>query len=158
MKVKRAQRRSEAIRLRLAGMSFEAIGKQLGITRPGAHKMVRLELEKQAEENKLNVEQLRALEIGRVNLIQQIAWKQIVDAQNANQEPPADAQNRILKCVEIRSRLQGLEQGVTIIEKDLVVIGVSPWSLLYADNAAHPAEIEATVSGGTDGLLEGPDK
>lgn len=61
-----AQRRSEAVRLRLAGATLEEIADKLGVTPPAVGKMLRRAITLWQQETEADVSELRALQYARL--------------------------------------------------------------------------------------------
>jgi hypothetical protein len=68
-KINVAIRRREAIKLRLAGMTFDEIGARLTCSAPYAYRMVSAELERMAAEAHENTAALRELEAARLDAV-----------------------------------------------------------------------------------------
>lgn len=62
-------RRKTALELRIEGLTFEAIGARMKITRQGAHKLVMTELAALAQENREAAEHLRDVEMERCHFV-----------------------------------------------------------------------------------------
>lgn len=62
-------RRKSALALRVEGLTFEAIGEKLGVTRQAAHKLVAQELAAVAAENREAAEHLRDVELERCQFV-----------------------------------------------------------------------------------------
>ena len=72
---KEATRRSEALALRLAGLSYEAIGDRLGISRQAAQDMIGRSLERAEAQG---VSALRAEENARLDRAQMAIWGDVI--------------------------------------------------------------------------------
>ena len=97
-----SDRRTKAVRLAASGMDYTQIAQQLGYhDRSGAFKAIRGALAaRQAEA----VDELRALEIDRLDRLQASVW----DAALEGDIPSVD---RVLKVIAARVRLLGLDQN-----------------------------------------------
>lgn len=71
-----AMRRVQAMRLRVAGLTYEQIGERLGITSSGALALVKRTLER--AEN-VNVQQERELENQRLDVAQSVIWARVLE-------------------------------------------------------------------------------
>lgn len=124
-KAKAAQRRVEAVNLRAAGATFDAIGKQLGISMQGAHQLVKSALKSLAKEETMGAERLRALELRRIDSMLAGLWNDLYvrevritkDAQGAEArtehittEVKPEIGRLLLKCITRRCALLGLDQ------------------------------------------------
>jgi len=88
--------------MRKASMTFEAIGERLGITRVGASKAVRRALAAHLELTRASAEELRGLELARLDALQAAWWSRALDGD-------VGAGRLVLRAMEQRSRLLGLE-------------------------------------------------
>ena len=96
-----AERRTQAVRLAAAGMDYTQIAQQLGYhDRSGAHKAIRGALAAQQAEA---VDELRALELERLDRLQASVWDAAVEGDIASVD-------RVLKVIAARVRLLGLDQ------------------------------------------------
>ena len=96
-----SERRTKAVRLAASGMDYTQIAQRLGYHyRSGAFKAIRGALAAQQAEA---VDELRALEIERLDALQRSCW----DSAIAGDIPAVD---RCLKVIAARVRLLGLDQ------------------------------------------------
>lgn len=95
------ERRTEAVRLAASGMGYSQIAERLGFhDRSGAHKAIRGALAaRQAEA----VDELRALEIERLDALQRACWDAALEGDIASVD-------RVLKVIAARVKLLGLDQ------------------------------------------------
>jgi hypothetical protein len=98
--VQSAERRRQAVGLRLAGASYESIGHGLGISKQAAHKLVMGALEELAKRTAEDVAEMRQLELGRIDEILLALW--------TNRRDPRTA-DTILRAMDRRARLLGLD-------------------------------------------------
>lgn len=103
-KSKDATRRTEALALRMAGLSFEAIGERLGIGMSGARDLVNRTLER--AENRL-VEQERDLENQRLDRAQAAIWSKVLDGD-------LKAVDSFLKLSARRAKMNGLDAPIKV--------------------------------------------
>lgn len=97
-------RRVEALSLRLAGLSFEQIGKRLGISSDGAEEMIHRSLSR--AENR-QVEAMRELEGQRLDRVQAAIWTEALNGD-------LKAVSAFLRLSERRARLYGLDAPTKI--------------------------------------------
>lgn len=97
-KDKQAQRRTEALSLRMAGLTYQQIGERLGISPDGARDLVQRTLHR-AEMR--SVESLRELENTRLDRIQAGLWTKAL-------EGDVQAVDAILRISAQRAKLNGL--------------------------------------------------
>jgi DNA-binding CsgD family transcriptional regulator len=74
VKIRASARRAQAVKLRLAGLTFREIGQELGIARQSAHQLVRGALDELAAETREDGRRLRALELERLAALQRALW------------------------------------------------------------------------------------
>jgi hypothetical protein len=132
-------RKARAVELRLAGLEYEDIAKQVGYTNKGtAWRTVTKALRERVDDA---VEELRALEMARLDALQAALWDQAM----AGDTRSADA---ILRIIDRRVRLLGLDQ-VAVKEEFPRTVVVDP-----ADLARWGIEAtkEATVGCSATGL------
>ena len=71
--ISQAQRREEALQLRLMGLTFEQIGARLGIKRPSAYALVKKAIESRSAENWERIEEMRQEEVERLRAMLTVA-------------------------------------------------------------------------------------
>lgn len=98
-----ATRREQAMELRLAGKTYEQIGAAMGITRQAAHELVMKSLEDTLKTTAEDAEQVRAIEVQRLDAVLAELWPNRGDPQVAG---------AIFKAMERRSKLLGLDAAV----------------------------------------------
>jgi hypothetical protein len=97
------ERRRQAVDLRRRGLTFEAIGKEMGgITAQAAHALVTRALEEFRTDTAEAVEDHRKLELARLERIVEIMWPQV-------EEGRGDAVDRVLKVAQRKAALLGLD-------------------------------------------------
>jgi hypothetical protein len=79
-RVKAAERRAAAVELRVAGLTFDAIGKQLGITRQSVQKHLDAVLDAHAATISEHTDRLRALESHRLDVAAAAIWPRVLAA------------------------------------------------------------------------------
>lgn len=119
-----AERRVNALNLRKSGASFRQIGDQLGVDAATAYRDVQRALADLAKEQRESAEQLRQLELERLDALQIALW---VQARQGNQ----GAVDRVLRIMERRARLLGLDAPT----KADITSGGQPliFKVVYAD-------------------------
>lgn len=95
----REARRIEAMSLKLAGASYEAIGERLGIAPQSVRALITRNLER--ADNRL-VEEMRAIENARLDRAQAAIWKKVLDGD-------LDAVRTYLQISARRAKMNGLD-------------------------------------------------
>lgn len=95
-------RRLQAVQLRRNGATFDAIGKAIGISTARAHKIVTEELDRSAKQLNNETEQLRQLEVMRLERL-------LVSISTAITNGQLGAVDKAIKISERLSKLQGLD-------------------------------------------------
>jgi len=117
------EREVEALNLRKSGATYDQIGKALGITTQGAYKAIIRSLKRLNEQNSESSEELRRLEIERLDRMLVAIWPQVL---NGNQ----GAVDRAIKISERRAKLLGLDAptraDITSNSDKITPIGVVP--------------------------------
>ncbi len=102
-KITAAERRAQAFELRKAGLSYQKIGDQLGITRQSAHGLVTTALRKLNEKTAEDAAELTRLELERLDDCQAIV---VHEMRTGNRLGAVD---RLLRIQELRAKLLGLD-------------------------------------------------
>lgn len=97
-----AERRKQAVALRIAGATFEQIGERLGITKQAAFDTVSKALEDTRATTAESAETLRQMELQRLDALQTALWSDAVKGD-------VQAVDRVLKVMLRRSQLIGLD-------------------------------------------------
>jgi hypothetical protein len=113
VKCKTATLEAECLRLRLAGYSHREIAAQLGVAPSSAYKRVRHALDEINKTNLESAEQLRALELLRLDELLNALWDTAIAGD-------LRAVDRVLKVMERRAKLLGLDAPVKV-ETDGVI-------------------------------------
>lgn len=92
-------RRTEAMNLRLAGFSYEAIAERLGVSESAVHGLIGRTLEKAVN---YSVEQLREVENARLDRAQAAIWTKVLNGDEK-------AIDSFLRISQRRARLNGLD-------------------------------------------------
>ncbi|APZ43848.1 hypothetical protein [Acidihalobacter ferrooxydans] len=95
-------RRKEAVKLRLAGLSYRQIGDRLGISHVAALNHVRAVLDELRSETAETAEQIRRIELERLDCATALAMRMIDRGELAGID-------RLIKIQERRARLLGLD-------------------------------------------------
>lgn len=94
------QREGQALELRRAGLTYDAIAERLGFAnKGGAYKAVKRALQRTLQEP---ADELRALEVDRLDRLQAAIWPKAMRGDTA-------AVDRVLRIAERRARLLGLD-------------------------------------------------
>lgn len=96
-----------AFEMRKQGYTFQQIADSLGVTDLGAHKMVMRTLERLATQTAETAEQVRAMEIERLNELWRHAWEQVENGELRAIDVCLNIQNR-------RARLMGLDAATKV--------------------------------------------
>lgn len=97
-------RRVEAMTYRLAGLTFEQIGRRMGISESGAADLVRRSL---SRAETMTAGQLRQLENQRLDALQSVIW---TDALRGDQKAIAT----VLKIMNDRRKMNGLDEATKL--------------------------------------------
>jgi VIT1/CCC1 family predicted Fe2+/Mn2+ transporter len=101
-RVHAAERRIEAVAYGTAGATYEQIGERLGCSRAVAHKLVTQELSRIREETAEQADELRTLELSRLDAL----WMRAFDAVRSGNVRAID---QCIRVMERRARLAGLD-------------------------------------------------
>jgi hypothetical protein len=97
------EERLDALHMRKAGLSYTQIGRQLGMTKAGAHKLVKTALEELRSATTEAAADVIQLELERLDAMLMGLWAPATRGDGG-------AVDRVLKIMERRSRLLGLDQ------------------------------------------------
>ena len=97
-----AERALQAMELRKHGFTYDAIGKEIGVTRQRAYQIVKNELEALREECSEIAEDIVKIELERLDIMLVGAWPNATTGD-------VTAIDRVLKIMERRARLLGLD-------------------------------------------------
>lgn len=100
--VKAKEREKQVLALRKAGFSYEVIGKQVGLSRAGAYKAVKRHMEKIDAECTDLADDVRQLELQRLDEITSTIWPYVIQGQTQYID-------RILKVMDRRARYLGID-------------------------------------------------
>lgn len=106
--IKSGQQRVEALKLRIAGLSYRKIAKEVGVSVGMAHRYVTEALEEIRHDISEKADELRTLELERMDSMLAAIWPLIIEAQGED-GPNLAAVDRILRIMERRSKLVGLD-------------------------------------------------
>lgn len=101
-KVTTAERRRQAVNLRMGGKTFEEIGQVLGITKQSAYGLVVTALDHITAETAESAEQLRRLELERLDFMRNAIWGSVIKGD-------MQAVDRALRIGKRVSELLGLD-------------------------------------------------
>ena len=108
-KVSRAAMAENALRLRMAGLSFPAIGRQLKVSDRAASKMVARAMAALRERTLEAAEEYRDLEMARLDALTAAWWQRAMGTPNSPAEP--EAARIVRDCIVLRMRLMGVGPG-----------------------------------------------
>ena len=97
-----AERAKQAVSLRIAGATFAQIGERLGVSTQAAHKMVVKHLEETRRLTAESAEQLRDMELKRLDAMQAALWP---DAMRGDEQKV----DRVIRIMGRRAALLGLD-------------------------------------------------
>lgn len=142
------QRREQALALRIQGLGYRQIGEALGVSRHTAYTDVSEAL---ADIPKANAEELRRLELARLEEAQRVLDEIIRDPNSSRAEVRKTVETMV-RVSERRSNLLGLNAPTRSMswihqEIDLPDRSTSEALLSSADGALLAAQVEAFVSG-----------
>ena len=106
-KIRSLERRRQAIELRREGRTYREIAEVMGISRARANKIVTEELEQIAKELLDEAKQFRALELERLEVVNQRLWAYV-------HAGSLDAIDRFLRLSARRSALLGLDSPTKV--------------------------------------------
>lgn len=101
-RVKAAERTRQAIALKKAGLSLEAIGQRLGISKAAAGKALHRGLAELRAETLVDAEELRAIEAARLDQAQAAIWPRVLQGNDG-------AIDRFVRLSQRRAALLGLD-------------------------------------------------
>lgn len=99
--------RQKALAMRIAGASYQQIGAALHITDTSAHRHVQKALERIDSKTAELAEQVRAMELKRLDALMVGIWKEAVGPDGTMGDPKAV--ETVLKVMDRRARLLGLD-------------------------------------------------
>jgi DNA-binding CsgD family transcriptional regulator len=152
-----AERQRRALELRKGGASLRAIGDALGCSYETARGDIAAALADLAAETRAEAEQLRALEVERLNAVMLGHWRA------ATTGGDADAARIVLRCIEQRVKLLGLAVQPDAPDLGALLEFVLRWNdgRTIIDVAPHGggdaagAAPGADAGGGAPGALQG---
>jgi hypothetical protein len=97
-----AQRHTEALQLRLAGLTYRQIGERLGYTEQRAHRVVTEELARLNAERAEQAAEVTRLELERLDALLAVVWPKA-------ERGEMGALDRVLAIMNRRARLLGLD-------------------------------------------------
>lgn len=145
------ERRLQAMKMRLEGNTWEAVAKALGV----AARTCRIDVEKlmaeyMREHEAETIPRLRAKEEQRLDLILVQAYKIMND--NPGTEKALKAMDRVLRAVNIRSQLLGLNAPVEVHVTEVTQMDLELRELLQTAQAANEKTRQQLLAGeGGDG-------
>jgi hypothetical protein len=101
-KVRGREREDQSLNFRKAGMTYEQIGTQLGITRQAAHSAVTRALTRIAQHTNESAEQMRTLELERLDRMLAAIWSMVLNGSTYHIDTA-------LRIMARRAKLMGLD-------------------------------------------------
>ena len=114
-----AARRKRALELRIQGKSLAVIAEELGISVPAVSKLIRTAMEATAKEIAGNADELRALEVERIDRLLDSLWERATESHEAYNPiaeemetvcPELGAVDRVVRLMERRAKLLGIDK------------------------------------------------
>ena len=99
-------RRARAVELRITGHTYQDIGGLMGITRQGAHELVRHELSNMVDVTREQIAGERQLEVARIEVMVKKIWPRAFPDDGSIDY---DGVRSLLRCMERKQKLLGLE-------------------------------------------------
>lgn len=156
---KLAVRRSDALELRVRGWSYRAIGKELGVSGKTAFGYVAKELEDLAADTLENVEEVRRIELERIDAATDVCMRFLTDSTEHEDDPVKSRElrlkaiDRLAKMNERRSKLLGLEAPQEI--HSTITDDVSPQDIRAALKTRFGANVAPEIA--DDEASDNPD-
>lgn len=117
-------RRVKAFELRKAGASYRAIGAALGVSEATAHRDIHAVLKRLAKQQEGHAEEYRQLELERLDALIASVWSQARGDKKKNIPPDLAAMDRLMRLMQQRARLMGLELQAEDRKETEVVVRV----------------------------------
>lgn len=155
--------RKSALQLRIEGLTFEAIGQKLGITRQAAHQQVSAQMAAVAAETRALATQALSLELERVDYVLRSLAPKVAKGDSK-------AATAYLRAMDRRAKLLGLDAptradttvsgpGGTPVEVSVAVADPTALHARLAATAARAARgVDPGAAGGDDGDGAGGDR
>jgi hypothetical protein len=131
--VKALARQRQALELRMAGIEYASIAKELGYKNPScAHKAVKTALKRTLQEP---ADELRNLELRRLDSLTFALW---AAGKSGNQ----GAIDRILRLMERRAKLLGLDKSVPIdMTVESIAMTMAEWRAKQAERQSQTEQV-----------------
>jgi hypothetical protein len=142
-RIKAVQRRTEAVELRVAGLTYREIGERLQCSTAMAHKIVTEELQRLTRERAQAAGTLSQLENERLDRLHTALWPQAAAGD-------MDAVNTILRLMNRRAKLLGLDVPATL-GVNVNRLPTVPLTVVEEVVSNEPA-VEGAVAQGTEAL------
>lgn len=137
-----ADRQRQALELRRAGAGYDLIARQLGYAGPpGAHKAVATALHRMLAEP---AEDVRALELARLDRLQLAHWSRAIGTPETDPDPVATS--TVLKIMERRAKLMGLDAPATINVRTVVDEVATAYGLTPAESVALLSDVSGHLA------------
>ncbi len=119
------------MRLRIGGATYREIGEALGASRHGAHELVKKELQRLRRDALEAADDLRAIEVARLESLHLALWPQRTSPRVAD---------TIIRLAERRARLLGLDANPELIIGGIATRGVLMWDFALAEEVGITQE------------------
>jgi hypothetical protein len=131
----RLKRLAEALELRRAGLGFEEIGQRLGIQKSQAHRDVSRALDEARAQIRASADEMKTEDLSRLDALMTGLWPRA-------RKGEAVAVDRVLKIMERRAKLLGLDAPTKVAETDPAGNPVGPRTinLVAPDGICRPAD------------------
>lgn len=117
-----AERRTEALRLRKEGLTFEEIGRQLGVNKSTAYNHVTEALKELRQDATENAEQVKAIELERLDTIYRNGFSALINGD-------LKGGDLCLRAMDRRARLLGLD-AATKTEISGMLLASAEWTAI----------------------------
>ena len=142
-----AERRKQAVALRIVGATFEQIGERIGVSKQAAFEMVSKALEETRALTAESADALRQIELQRLDALQTALWSDAIKGD-------VQAIDRVLKVMTRRAQLTGIDaptiQGVIDWRSEIRKRGGDPDAVLDAIRSKLRADGHTDASTPTD--------
>lgn len=138
-RVRATQRQLEAIQYRIAGLSYEAIGKRLGISGVSVAKLIKRALQTYYSRIGEEIEVLRRIELERLDVAQSAIWNGVVNGD-------LEAIDKFLRISARRSALLGLDSPQKQEMRNKIEIEAFDYASAIAAITTRPVEDSNTSS------------
>lgn len=140
-KISAAERRAKALEMRKGGMTYDAIGKNLGISQVAAYKHVKRALTLLVQEP---LEEYRKVEFERLSIMLRAIWPKVLAGNEKSIETGLKISQRICRLMGLDAPLKVDYRGITLAQLIIgdgtppldVLVGGGNGNLKIADHSA----------------------